>query len=51
MSGAGHTLTCAQANAELHWVAQRTTQEACADGWKWASLNPNGYTGVTSEMP
>jgi UDP-glucose 4-epimerase len=27
----------------LGWRAQRTVQDACADGWRWQQKNPNGY--------
>ncbi len=27
----------------LGWEALRTIEEACADGWRWQSANPNGY--------
>ena len=27
----------------LGWEALRTVEEACADGWRWQSANPNGY--------
>lgn len=32
-----------KAERELGWKAIRTIEEACADGWKWQSQNPNGY--------
>ncbi|WP_132979002.1 UDP-glucose 4-epimerase GalE [Pigmentiphaga sp. D-2] len=27
----------------LGWKAQRTITEMCADGWRWQSMNPEGY--------
>jgi UDP-glucose 4-epimerase len=27
----------------LGWTATRTIEQACADGWRWQSDNPNGY--------
>jgi len=27
----------------LHWRAERSLEEACADGWRWQQKNPNGY--------
>jgi len=27
----------------LGWQATRTVEDACADGWRWQSTNPNGY--------
>lgn len=32
-----------KAERELGWKASRSIEEACADGWKWQSQNPNGY--------
>lgn len=32
-----------KANTRLHWRATKTLEEACADGWKWQSQNPQGY--------
>lgn len=34
---------CTKANRELGWKAERTLENACADGWRWQSKNPNGY--------
>lgn len=31
------------AKEELGWVAEQSLEQACADVWKWQSLNPNGY--------
>lgn len=31
------------ANQELEWQAQLSTEQACADAWKWQSSNPQGY--------
>ena len=27
----------------LGWQAERSIEQACADGWRWQSDNPNGY--------
>jgi UDP-glucose 4-epimerase len=27
----------------LHWHAEKSIQDACADSWRWQSHNPNGY--------
>ncbi len=35
------------ANAELGWKATRSVADACRDGWKWQSQNPNGYRTVS----
>jgi UDP-glucose 4-epimerase len=32
-----------RARALLGWSAQRGVEQACADGWRWQSGNPNGY--------
>lgn len=32
-----------KAENELGWKATRTLDDMCADGWKWQSMNPNGY--------
>lgn len=32
-----------KAGRELHWKAERTVQEMCADSWRWQSKNPEGY--------
>jgi len=29
---------------ELNWKTTRTIDEACEDGWRWQSSNPNGYS-------
>ena len=34
----------AKAKAELGWVAANGIEEMCADGWRWQSQNPNGFT-------
>jgi UDP-glucose 4-epimerase len=31
------------ASTLLGWRAARTVEEACADGWRWQSGNPDGY--------
>jgi UDP-glucose 4-epimerase len=32
-----------KANRELHWYANKTMDEMCADAWRWQSQNPNGF--------
>lgn len=32
-----------KANTKLKWSCKKTLEEACVDGWKWQSQNPNGY--------
>ncbi len=32
----------------LGWRAERSIEQACADGWRWQSGNPNGYRGGAS---
>jgi len=32
-----------KAEQDLNWKAEKTTEEACADSWRWQSQNPNGY--------
>jgi len=32
-----------KAKNELGWEAKKTLKEACADSWKWQSLNPDGF--------
>ncbi len=29
----------------LDWRAERSIEQACADGWRWQSRNPDGYRG------
>lgn len=29
---------------ELSWHTERTLEEACADAWRWQSINPTGYS-------
>ena len=36
------------ASDELGWKAEKTIEEACRDGWKWQSKNPNGFDKVGS---
>jgi UDP-glucose 4-epimerase len=36
----------AKANARLSWTATKTIEDACADAWKWQSMNPSGYRPV-----
>jgi UDP-glucose 4-epimerase len=33
----------ARARKLLGWTAQRSIEQACADGWRWQSGNPTGY--------
>ncbi|AOY00515.1 UDP-glucose 4-epimerase GalE [Jeongeupia sp. USM3] len=33
----------ASAREQLGWVAEKTLQDMCNDGWRWQSRNPNGY--------
>ncbi len=33
----------ARARAELHWSAEHTVDDMCADSWRWQSANPDGY--------
>ncbi len=33
----------AKAKTVLGWEAKRTFEDACVDGWKWQSSNPNGF--------
>ena len=44
---AGDIATCyadaAKAKEELGWEAKRGIDDMCADGWRWQSMNPNGY--------
>lgn len=46
----GDIATCyadpSKAKKELGWEAKRGIDEMCADGWKWQSMNPNGYRGT-----
>lgn len=32
-----------KAERELHWKAEKTLDDMCADTWRWQSHNPNGY--------
>ena len=32
-----------KAKKELGWVATKTIEDMCADGWLWQSKNPNGF--------
>lgn len=34
---------CDKARDEMGWVAEYDLARACADGWRWQSMNPNGY--------
>lgn len=31
---------------QLNWRTELTVEQACADGWRWQSNNPNGYRGT-----
>ena len=46
----GDIATCyadpSKAKKELGWEAKRGIAEMCAVGWKWQSMNPNGYRGT-----
>ena len=33
------------AASELGWKATRGIEDMCADGWRWQSQNPNGFSG------
>ncbi|MCL2204463.1 MAG: UDP-glucose 4-epimerase GalE [Defluviitaleaceae bacterium] len=33
-----------QAEETLHWRAEKTLEQACADTWRWQKKNPNGYS-------
>ncbi len=35
----------ARAHKLLGWRAERSIAQACVDGWRWQSANPNGYRG------
>ena len=37
--------SAAQAEHEIGWKAELSIENACADAWKWQSLNPDGYAG------
>lgn len=34
---------CSKAARELHWKAQKTLEDMCADSWRWQRMNPNGF--------
>lgn len=36
-----------KANRDLHWHAQKSLDDMCADAWRWQSQNPNGYQQPT----
>ena len=38
----------ARARTELHWKAERTVDDMCADSWRWQSANPQGYPDATA---
>lgn len=31
---------------QLHWRAEKTLDDMCADAWNWQTNNPNGYKGA-----
>jgi UDP-glucose 4-epimerase len=33
----------AKARQELDWQATKSLEDACADSWRWQSMNPQGY--------
>jgi UDP-glucose 4-epimerase len=33
----------AAAERLLGWRAERSIEQACADGWRWQQRNPDGY--------
>ena len=33
----------AKANREMHWKAEKTIGQMCADSWNWQKKNPKGY--------
>jgi UDP-glucose 4-epimerase len=35
----------AKAKRELHWQAEKTLEDMCADAWRWQSVNPDGFAG------
>ncbi len=35
--------SCDKAASELGWVAEYDLDRMCEDGWRWQSMNPNGY--------
>ena len=34
-----------RAREELGWVATRSLDDMCVDGWRWQSANPDGFAG------
>lgn len=34
---------CTKAWEELHWKAEKTLEDMCADAWRWQTMHPNGY--------
>ncbi len=34
---------CTKAWEELHWKAEKTLEDMCADAWRWQTNHPNGY--------
>ena len=38
-----------KAAAELHWRAEATIEDVCADAWRWQSQNPYGYDAAPAE--
>ena len=47
---AGDIATCyadpAKAKQILHWEAEKTIDDMCADSWRWQKNNPDGYRTV-----
>lgn len=41
----------ARSKAVLGWEAKHTFEEACRDGWKWQSMNPQGFAGPLLPEP
>ena len=35
----------AKSREVLHWQAEKTLEDMCADTWRWQSTNPQGYNG------
>ena len=36
-------LAAAEAMEKMNIIPKRNIQDMCRDGWKWKSLNPNGF--------
>jgi UDP-glucose 4-epimerase len=39
-----------KAQRELDWTARRGLLDACADAWRWQSLNPGGYAAGSANF-